>query len=344
MPPKSLDLLLKSFEGDANAEGFILADAKDADMAFGLRSCGEHWPPCDEKPRYRTLRDYEQQIRDIVKQGLVDIVLMSASTTDRLARAEALFADTPVTPAVRMNDTSDIWLAGSEYSYAQEPSLAFATTSVSHASRGSIDPSSAEVAVDLGLYSVTLNHDSVLDREALETYRRFRHQAESLQFRHFLEVFPPNAPRGVNDAAIPEFVADSIVRMLAGVVAAERPVFLKIPYLGKRLTTQLCEFDDRMVVGIMGGASGTTHDAFQLLAQAKQCGVRAALFGRKINNAEDQLLFIQHLRWVADGALEASEAVRSYHAELQKRGIPSRRSVEDDSELTSASAGLDCYG
>ena len=37
----------------------------------------------------------------------------------------------------------------------------------------------------------------------------------------------------------------------------------------------------------------------------------AALFGRKINQAESQLAFIEFLRLIADGHLEPEEAVRT---------------------------------
>jgi hypothetical protein len=107
-------------------------------------------------------------------------------------------------------------------------------------------------------------------------------------------------------------------------------VFLKIPYLGPEVTEQLAAYDRSLVVGILGGGAGTTHDAFGLLADAKQHGARVALFGRKINAAEDQLAFVRHLRAVADGATSAEEAVKAYHGDLQSQGIAAHRSLEDD--------------
>ena len=47
---------------------------------------------------------------------------------------------------------------------------------------------------------------------------------------------------------------------------------------------------------------GTTYDAFKLLADAQKYGARVALFGRKINNAENQLAFVEFLRLIVDGA------------------------------------------
>ena len=44
-------------------------------------------------------------------QDQVDIMLMSACTNEMLVIHERLFDHSPVTPAARTNDTTDIWLA-----------------------------------------------------------------------------------------------------------------------------------------------------------------------------------------------------------------------------------------
>ena len=86
--------------------------------------------------------------------------------------------------------------------------------------------------------------------------------------------------------------------------------------------------------GILGGSSGTTFDAFNMLWEAKKYGARAALFGRKINNAEHQLSFIVHLRTLADGNATPADAVRAYHGDLEKLGIKPLRSLSDDLQPT----------
>ena len=62
---------------------------------------------------------------------------------------------------------------------------------------------------------------------------------------------------------------------------------------------------------------------------------RAALFGRKINNSEDQLTFVSYLHAIANGRIRSDEAVRAYHGDLQKLGIKPYRPLKDDLELTS---------
>jgi len=184
------------------------------------------------------------------------------------------------------------------------------------------------------------------DRRTLEEYARFREEAAAKGFRHFLEVFDPNAPRG----SIPDlgrFINDMIARTLAGVVGNARPLFLKIAYHGPAAMEQLVSYDSRLVVGILGGSSGTTFDAFHQLWEAKKYGARVALYGRMINNSEDQSTFIRHLRGVADGQLTPEEAVRSYHAELAKLNIRPYRSLADDLQATrraSAYAGRGAGG
>lgn len=317
---KSLDEKLRRLHEDPACNEFILADAKDADMAFGLSATGN----CSQTGRPRTLEEFRDQIRRIVEQGLIDIALMSASTCEVLSGEQQIFAHSAVTPAIRANDSTDIWLAAGTGNYSQQPSLPFRSVSLNRVH------DKAKSIADLGLYSVTLNNDAAADRESLEAYSVFRSEVESRGFRHFLEVFPPNSPGNDAPADVSRFVCDSVVRMLAGLTRAERPLFLKLPYLGPELTERMASYDPTLVLGIMGGAAGTTFDSFALLAEAKQHGVRAALFGRRINNAECQLSFVQHLRWIADGELEPAEAVRSYHDALEKAGLRPLRSLDED--------------
>ena len=74
-------------------------------------------------------------------------------------------------------------------------------------------------------------------------------------------------------------------------------------YHGPKAMEELVHYDPHLVVGILGGSAGTTYDAFKLLSEAKKYGARVALFGRKINNAENQLAFIRFLRLIADGEI-----------------------------------------
>ena len=104
-------------------------------------------------------------------------------------------------------------------------------------------------------------------------------------------------------------------------------------YHGPRAMEELVRFDPHLVVGILGGGSGTTLDAFLLIHEAQKYGAKVALFGRKINNSEHQLAFIQMLRYITDGVIEPREAVQAYHGVLQELKITPQRSLEDDLKL-----------
>src|SRR5262249_27262741 len=112
-----------------------------------------------------------------------------------------------------------------------------------------------------------------------------------------------------------------------------RPLFLKMVYHGPKAMEELVRYDPHLVVGILGGSAGTTYDAFKLLSEAKKDGARGALFGRKINNAENQLAVVRFLRWIADGEITTEEAVRAYHGVLQQLGMNPHRPLEEDMQL-----------
>ena len=93
---RSLDQKLAAIRAEPQGREFILADAKDADMAFGVRAPGprgylarqgtrparfspEVWTR--EEFGYRNLPEFLDIIREIVQQGLVDIMPLARSTT-----------------------------------------------------------------------------------------------------------------------------------------------------------------------------------------------------------------------------------------------------------------------
>ncbi len=321
---KSLDKKLAAIKaGKYTPKQFILADAKDPDHAFGVAATG----PMDFddaaagfRPRPRFLDD----VRAIMKQKQMDIMLASVTSIETLS-LEGAFAKSTVTPSIRANDTTDIWLPRGS-SYSKEPSRPFRTANLTYVRK----------FCDLGLYSVTFNN--ILDRDyaSIEAYRAFREDAVKHKFRHFLEVFNPNAPQGLSPEQIPAFVNDSIIRVLAGVARIERPAFLKMPFNGRCAMEELAGHDPSLIIGILGGASGTTRDTFELLSQGERSGARVALFGRKINLAESPLDLVGLFRPVLEGSIAPQEAVRAYHAELKKKDLKPKRPLADDLIVTEA--------
>ena len=355
---KSLDQKLADVKANRSSRAFIIADAKDADMAFGVRAPGPRGylarsgaRPANFSPEvwtrdefsYRNLPEFLDIIREVTHQGIVDIMLMSAYVNEQLTIKEGLFKNSHVTPAARANDTTDVW-AVRHGCYTREPSQPFRSASIDQIQCGQLecDREGGDFpGANLGLYSITYVNNLEQDREALLWYKQFREEAEQKQFRHFLEVFDPNVDSGIAPERLGEFINDNILRTLAGVPESGRPIFLKIVYHGPKAMEELAQYDPNLVVGILGGGAGTTYDAFRLIHDAQKYGARVALFGRKINNAEHQLAFIEMLRLITDGKVTPEEAVRAYHGVLQGKGIKSHRPLEEDLKLTDQAMSYD---
>jgi hypothetical protein len=314
---------------------FIIADAKDPDMGPGLYAVGPAREKDGTSKRLRTRAEFIDSIQAVLEQDIVDIMLTSASNLERLVQRDA-FKGTGVKPAIRANDTSDIWVhRGSDH--PKHPSRPFRTSSLSQVRYGSPTPRpGAKIALtDLGLYSITFTNHLDADIVSLEAYREFRADCAANEFTYFLEVFNPNIP-GLSAEDMPRFVNDSIVRCLAGLVEAERPRFLKIVYNGPAALDELATFDPGLVVGVLGGGAGTTRDCFELIHQAEKYGARVALFGRKINLAESPLDIVRFMRAVADGEISPSEAVAAYHDALRKQNVAPHRDLAADNQITEA--------
>ncbi|GBQ84334.1 beta/alpha barrel domain-containing protein [Gluconobacter albidus] len=313
--------IARMLAGQDDRTDFILADAKDSDMAAGISATGLRRDLRQGHSRFRTRREYVDVIHGILQQDIVDIMLTSASILETLI-AEDGFAGTRIQSAIRANDTTDLW-RGRGGSYQSQKSVPFRSASLKKAQ------------TSLGLYSMTFNGDAAQDSFALEEFARFREEAGESRFSYFLEVFNPNEGR-IAQADRGFYLNDMIVRCLAGLRREERPVFLKVPFNGADALSELCAFDPSVIVGIMGGSSGTTRDCLELIHQAQCCGARAALFGRKIVDADDPLLLIEAMRSVTDGALSAKEATHLYHEKLGAQGVPPLREADLDSVVTEA--------
>ena len=175
----------------------------------------------------------------------------------------------------------------------------------------------------------------MLDREALEEYKQFRLEAERKGFRHFLEIFDPNRPgggRGEQGSRVHQRRHRSHSRRRH----QRRPAAVPQDGLSRPAKRwRSWSTTTRTSSSASSAASaGTTYDAFKLLSEAKKYGARVALFGRKINNAENQLAFIRFLRLIADGEVGAGGSGARVSRRLAAVSASSRNgSLEDDMEL-----------
>ena len=322
---KSLDAKLADIRTNPNSDAFIIAYAADPDMSKGLATLTDATP---------SIQAFYDDLTDLTEQAKIDVLLTSVSTMDVLAREKRLFDTSPVTPAVRANDTTDLWDATGA-AYTTLPSRPFASPTIEEAQYGTLLPQPDQKPdIDLGLYSITFNNDLDTDWLSMMQFKTFRTEATRKGFRYFLEVFNPNVSDcGVRPEDIPAYVNDQIARMLAGIPRASRPEFLKIAYNGPESMESLVNDDSTVVVGILGGPTSTTYDSFKLISEAKKHGARVALFGRRIKGAENPRAFVEVLRNVADGLVSPEEGVKIYRNALDKLGIAPLRNFEDDMVL-----------
>lgn len=307
---------------------FIIADAKDGDMAFGVTAPGPAAVADSQAQgsgpiKYKTRADYLNAMKAMAGSELIDILLLSASSAEIL-KTDGLFDNSTITPAVRLNDTTDIWSArGSRY--RESPSEAFAT----------VDLDAVSPLCNLGLYSITFSNDLKADLATLNHYRQFRRAARDAGMQHFLEVFNPAFDINLNDADLGDYINDMILKTLAGVTKADAPLFLKMQFNGQQAMADLCAYDpDNLVVGILGGSAGTTRDTFELAKQAEQAGARVALFGRKINLSESPIELVKLMRAVIEESLTAEQAVTAYHEHLKEAGLAPLRPLASDNKIT----------
>ena len=107
---------------------FMIADAKDPDMGPSIWSTGPKRAPDGSWSRYHTRAEFLDRVTAIIKQDIVDIMLVSASNLELLTEAGA-FRGSAVKPAIRANDASDIWVVRGG-GYAKQPSRPFRSASL----------------------------------------------------------------------------------------------------------------------------------------------------------------------------------------------------------------------
>src|SRR5437762_2923292 len=322
--------------GKYKRSDFILADAKDGDMGAGVLGAAPKRAPDGTRLRGKTKLEYLDDIEAVVKQGIVDVMLVSASNLE-LLHERGVFKKSRVKPVIRANDTTDCWGLIRHGTYHKQASRPFRTASLPRVMYNASAPMKTAKKIygtDLGLYSITMMNDLDADHRTLEAFRAFREDAAANGFKYFLEVFNPNVAHSMEREHLGEFINDCILRCLAGVMKADRPQFLKIVYNGPKALEELATYDPSLVIGILGGGTGTTRDTFELLQQGERYGARVALFGRKINQAEAPLTLLTFMRQITDGTISPDEAVRAYHGELQKLGLKPLRSLEEDRVVT----------
>ena len=302
---------------------FIIADAKDADMGFGIYGTGVKLDKKNNSKKPLPHKEYIKNIIKMTKSNLVDIMLMSASSAE-IAHDLKVFNKSKVTPAIRFNDSSDIWELRNG-KYHEYHGMPFRTARLEIVKK----------FCKLGLYAIAFSNDRDRDIYTLDCYRNFRIDAGNNNLDHFLEVFNPKISIGLDRKKTGSYINDCIIKSLAGITSKDRPKFLKIVYNGKAALEELASYDPtNLIVGILGGSKGTNRDTFELVRQSSEYGAKVALFGRKINLAEDPIKLVSLMRSVVSDEISTIEAVKIYHDHLKKNNIENERSLKKDLEIT----------
>jgi hypothetical protein len=131
--------------------------------------------------------------------------------------------------------------------------------------------------------------------------------------------------------------AEADLRTLLAIPDHYRVLFLQGGALGQNAAVPL----NLLPPGGVADYIDTGHWAQKSIAEAQKYGARVALFGRKINQAEHQLAFIEMLRFITEGRIAPGEAVRAYHAVLDTKKIKARLPLEKDLELTEQAMSYD---
>lgn len=144
----------------------------------------------------------------VIESDLVDIMLTSVSGAEYLTGLDAL-GSSPITRAIRVNDSSDIW--NHKGPTKTGPAAPFRTARLDRVAS----------LCDLGLYS-----DQLLQRSRHRICTPWsvrpdcRERAATAGIRHFLEVFNPLYPVDTPGADFADYkTTTAITRCLAGVLA-----------------------------------------------------------------------------------------------------------------------------
>ncbi len=293
-------------------ESPIFVFAADALVAYGVTGIGMERSP---QPHHRTRPEYLQLQREVLADGNIDGLLMSPADAEVLAIDEGLFDNSPVTPMVRLNAETAIW-SPRHGRYRQQPSQPFTTVLTPEAGRYCTEAMECarDCKIKLGLYSITLNNDTEADARTLGEFLQFAWDCGNTpDFNYFLEVFLPNLKQpGMDEKAMGEYVADSIVRTMSYLRKSQRPAFIKTVYTTPEVWKSLVEFDPTLVIGALGGPRVNARHTLRLAHDTTENGGRVILFGRAVFQEENPRMMAQALRAVLDRKMSPDDAHAMY--------------------------------
>ena len=267
-------------EGRYKRSDFIIADAKDFDAGAGITCSGFDYTDPSGQARRRTRDEFLDQIEAIVKQDIVDIMLVSVSNLERL-HERAVFEASQVKPAIRANLTTDCW-GGIRHGQLLQGSFK-AVPVGDDLARDHWDATTCAWKADHRHRSRTLL-DHLRQRPGTRCKGARRVQALSLieaaanNFRYFYEVFNPNIDIGLQsyrDRRVPQRHNPTVTRWPDQVRKTRVPQRFHSTARGHLRSWPASHSE--LIVGVLGGGAGTTRDTFELVNQAERYGARLGL-------------------------------------------------------------------
>ena len=167
--------------GKYKRSDFIIADAKDGDMGAGVLGAAPKRRADGTRLRGKTRVEFLDDIEAVVKQGIVDVMLVSASNLE-LLHERGVFKKSKVKPVIRANDTTDCWGLIRNGTYHKQPSRPFRTASlprVMYNATGPVKGARKIYGTDLGLYSITMMNDVDADSAHTRGLRRLPRRSGS---------------------------------------------------------------------------------------------------------------------------------------------------------------------
>ena len=268
-------------------------------------------------------RGISRAMRLITRSGLVDIMLMSASSSYALTFRETLFDNSPRHPAVRANDTTDVHLAAADRRRSPVAPVPHCQPRPRPVRAPRMwPPSRRHPRRNLGLYSVTFDDDLGPRHRDPRAVPRVSRMKPAEGFRYFLEVFDPNIPNAVAPDILPRYINDMISsNACRGCSRAGRSSSrwsTTAPRRWKNCSVMTRTWSSEFSAAGLGRRSTLSNCSRTLRSTRAKVAVRP----QDQQRTENQLAFVQFLRLIVDGVINTIEAVKAYHAVLGRIGDP----------------------
>ena len=247
-------------------------------MAFGIGAPGRSPEAHPGEIRFRTLKEYRDIIREIVRQELVDIMLMSASTSEVLTIGERHLRQQPGHAGrARANDTTDIHVVrGGKYLASPPLDVSLGDARPHPVRQDRMRPAGARHSAPIsGSTASPSTTDSTTTSRRSKRSRSFGSKpsgrASGTSWKSSIRTVATRFDAKDAGSVHQRHRSHAVWRASpapAGRCSSRSSTTARRPWKSCTATIR------SLVIGILGGSAGTTYDAFKLLAEAKKYGAK----------------------------------------------------------------------